>query len=729
MTSKKIEKGKLPVAILWHQHQPYYKNSSGIFQMSWVRFHATKDYLDLLLLLKEFPEIKQNFNFVPSLISQIQDYAEGNAKDLVWELSEKSADLLEAEDKKKILKQFFLINTNNMIKPYHRYYQIYLKVRDLLKEDNLEGFLNVLSVEEYRDLQIWYNLAWIGMESRKRSKINKLFQKGKNFTEADKKILFQEVQSIMGQIVKWIKKLWNNQQIEVSTSPFYHPILPLLCDNYIGRESSPAISLPQNQFSFPEDAESQIERGLDYMERLFGKQPKGIWPSEGGVSVESLEIMGRLGIEWAATDEGILANTLKEKFSQIQIYQPYLLDTGKNSIHLFFRDHYLSDAIGFVYSNWPYEQAVSDFVGRLRAIRNLIIENKGEEALSKSVVPIILDGENCWEYYEGDGKPFLRRLYESLRDDELLETVTFSEVMQRNKNPQRIQDIFPGSWINSNFNIWIGAEEDNKSWDILYQTRQFLVQQEKEGIYAEEKIRQAWEKIFIAEGSDWNWWYGEEHTSANDMEFDQLYREHLMEIYQLLDAEIPSSLYQTIKRVHFDRFESTMPKNFINPILDGWSTHFYEWVGAAVYELTNAPQSSMHQVSRILNSLYVGFNEHNLFVRLDFVSKPDPLTEFVIAIKRPKNITVVVSPLRGVIEKFEMKDEIQLKTNLIPNFKMNKILEMAILFQDLNILAGEVLGFQILVKLNGKLLENYPRMNLIDLEVPHPHYDLIEWSV
>ena len=697
--------------------------------MPWVRFHSTKDYLDLLLLLKDYPEIKQNFNFVPSLLSQIQDYSEKDEKDLVWELSEKPAELLEPEDKKKILDQFFLINTNNMIKPYPRYYQIYLKVKDLLKEDSLESFLNVLTMEEYRDLQVWYNLAWIGVESRKRPAIKKLFQKGKGFTEADKIIIFREIRSIMSQIVKSIKKLWDDNQIEVSTSPFYHPILPLLCDNFIGRESAPTMSLPQHQFAYPEDAERQIELGLGYMEKLFGRQPQGVWPSEGGVSMESLEIIARLGVAWVATDEGILANTLKEKFSQIQIYQPYMLDTGKNSINLFFRDHYLSDAIGFVYSNWPYEQAVSDFIGRLRAIRNLIIDQKGMDALSKSVVPIILDGENCWEYYEGDGKPFLRFLYEALRDDDLLETVTFSEVLQRQKNPQRIQHIFPGSWINSNFNIWVGAEEDNKSWDILSQTRHFLVQQEKEGLYAEEKIQQAWEKIFIAEGSDWNWWYGEEHSSANDMEFDQLYREHLMEIYQLLDAEIPSSLYQTIKRVHFDRFESSMPKNFINPILDGWSTHFYEWVGAAVYELKNAPQSSMHQVTRILNSLHVGFNEQNLFIRLDFLSKPDPLTEFVVAIKRPKNVTVVVSPLRGVLEMFEMKKEIQVKTNLIPSFKMKKILEIAIPFADLDILAGEVIGFQILVKLNGKLLEIYPRMNLIELEVPDRHYDLIEWSV
>ena len=213
------------------------------------------------------------------------------------------------------------------------------------------------------------------------------------------------------------------------------------------------------------------------------------------------------------------------------------------------------------------------------------------------------------------------------------------------------------------------------------------------------------------------------------MEFDQLYREHLMEIYNLLDAEIPAALYQTIKRVHFDHFESTMPKNFIHPLLDGWSSHFYEWVGAAFYEIGNVSQSTMHQVARILNALYVGFNELNLFIRLDFTSKPDPLSEFVIAIKRPLNMTIVISPLLGILAKYEMVDEVQVKTNLKPTFKMNKILEVAIQFKDLNIQAGEMIGFQILVKLNGKLLEEYPRMNLIELTIPDENYDLAEWSV
>jgi alpha-amylase/alpha-mannosidase (GH57 family) len=724
-----MKKDSLKVSILWHQHQPFYKNGSGEYQMPWVRFHSTKDYLDLLLVLKKFPGIRQNYNLVPSLLSQIIDYTQNGLKDTTWELSEESADNLDVKKKAEILKLFFQANINNMIKPYPRYYELYLRMKDIIKDGHIEKSTDAFSAAEYRDLQVWYNLTWIGIESRKRENIQKLFIKGRNFSEADKKILFHETTQIMKQIISTFKELWHKDQIEISTSPFYHPILPLLCDNSICRESAPSLNLPKNQFIHPEDAEEQIVNALNYIEKNLGRKPSGIWPSEGAVSMEALDILARQGIKWSATDESILANTLGEKFSHSSIYMPYLLDTGRNQINLFFRDHYLSDAIGFVYSNWPYEQAVSDFINRLHVIRKLLIDQYGKNSLERLVVPIILDGENCWEYYEADGKPFLRLLYEKLTEDSTLETATFNQVLKAPLKPHKLTHIYPGSWINSNFNIWIGSEEDNKSWDILAQTRDFLVKQENEGIHSDESIRQAWEKIYIAEGSDWNWWYGEEHSSANDMEFDQLYREHLIDIYRMLDQEIPAILYQTIKRIHFDRFESTKPRNYIYPIIDGKSSHYYEWVGAALYEIGKTPQTAMHQVANILNCLYVGFSEERLFLRIDFLKKPDPLVEFILAIKRPKNVTIVISPLRGIIEKYEMEDEILVKSNLKPSYRLGKVLEVGIPFQDLNIPKDETIGFQILVKLSGKTLEEYPRMNLIELGIPSNDYNLVEWTV
>ncbi len=720
---------KLALAILWHQHQPYYKNTTGLYQMPWVRFHSTKDYLDMLLVLQEFPAVKQNINLVPSLLLQIQDYAENGAKDNIWVLSEKPPEKLSPEEKKQILENFFLANVNSMIKPYPRYYELYLKHRTYQKSNTIDKQIAAFSEADYRDLQVWYNLTWVGIISRQRPEIAGLFKKGHSFTEGDKKLLFREIRRIMGEIIPLHKKMWESGQIELSTSPFYHPILPLLCDNYIARESSPGISLPRHHFVHPEDAEAQVVNGLNFFEKLFGKRPMGMWPSEGSVSVQALNIIARQGIQWVATDEGILAKSLKQNYSHTRIYQPYLLTMENNQINLFFRDHYLSDAVGFVYSNWKAEQAVEDLIHRVVSLRKRLVDTYGEEWLSNFVVPIILDGENCWEYYEEDGKPFLRRLFTALSDHPLIETVTLGEMLSRNRKREKLSSLHPGSWINSNFDIWIGSEEDNKAWDVLAETREFLVREEKTGMHGEDVVKKAWEQIYIAEGSDWNWWYGDEHSSANDLEFDQLYRGHLMEVYRLFGKDIPTILFQTIKRVHFDRFVSTRPKNFIHPVIDGKSSHFYEWVGAAVYEVGKTAQTAMHQVARILDKIYVGFDDRHLYLRIDFLQRPESLTEFVLAVKRPRNLTVVISPLRGVVEKYQLKGEMLEKASLKPQFKLDRILEIAIPFRELGVKPGELLGFQLQVKLKGQPLEEFPRINLIEVEVPNEDFELVEWSV
>lgn len=700
-----------------------------MYQMPWVRFHSTKDYLDMLLVLREFPDIKQNFNLVPSLLYQIQDYAQNGMKDNIWELTEKPARELTADDKKEILSNFFLANITGMIKPYNRYYELYIRYKYYLRSDPVDKQLAAFTTEDYRDLQVWYNLCWMGMESRKRPEIDRLFKKGRAFSEEDKNVLLNQTREIMGEIIPAYKGMWESEQIELSTSPFYHPILPLVCDLEVAREASPSLPLPEYQFAHPEDAEMQVIKASEYFEHLFGRRPRGMWPSEGSVSKQALEIIARQGVEWVATDEGILKNTLKDEYTHHRIYQPYLLETGLNQIHIFFRDHYLSDAIGFIYTKWPAEKAVKDFIKRVHTIRQMLIANYGENSLDNHVVPVILDGENCWEFYDQDGKPFLRKLYQALSEDSYIQTVTLGEALRRNKNSHTLTRLHPGSWINSNFNIWIGAKEDNKAWDVLTQARNFLVNQQKMGLYSEEVLAQAWEKIYIAEGSDWNWWYGDEHSSANDLEFDQLYREHLMDVYRLLGHDVPTVLYQTIKHVHFDRFVSNRPKNFIYPVLDGRSTHFYEWVGAAVYQVDKTPQIAMHQIIRILDRLYIGFDTRHLYLRVDFLQRPDPLAEFVLAVRRPHLLTIVISPLRGVIEKFKMGDQTQHKNSLKPAYKLDKILEAAIPFEELEVTDGDVLGFQLQVKLSGQPIEEFPRINLIDIEVPGEDFEMIEWSV
>ncbi len=724
-----MSKAKLNVGFLWHQHQPYYKNAKGYYNMPWVRFHGTKDYLDMLLVLQEFPNVKQNINLVPSLLWQIQDYVENNAKDNIRLLTEIPAGDLAPEDKEAILENFFLANVQTMIKPYRRYYELYLKYKHDARYVSVRDRIDSFDEQDFRDLQIWYNLTWIGQLSRKRTEIEKLFQKGQNFDEDDKTVLMEETRKILADIVPLHKKLWDEGQIEVSTSPFYHPILPLLIDSNIAKRSNAQTPLPSPAFKHPEDAEHQVQKGLEYFESLFGRKPVGVWPSEGSVSADAAQLVARYNINWIATDEAILSHSVKEKLKSNRIYQPHYFQGKNRSIHIFFRDHYLSDTIGFVYSNWNEDRAVEDFISRLHAVRKRIIDEDSENALQHHIVSVILDGENCWEYYQNDGRSFMRKLYQRIAEDELLHSCTFSEFLNTQPQIPKLYDVFPGSWINHNYNIWIGSEEDNRAWELLKQTRDFLVQREKEGVLDSESLTEAWEHIYIAEGSDWCWWYGDEHSSAHDMEFDQLFREHLMRVYEIAGEEIPTALYQTIKQTHFDRFASIHPLGFIHPSIDGKNTHFYEWVGAAVYDGSKTPQTAMHQVSRIIDKFYVGFNKENLFLRIDFFDKPEILYEFVLAAKTPRQITVVMSPLRGVIEKFETKNETTEKKLLEPSFKLGKIFEVALPFKELGLDEGEFLGFQLHIKQNGQQVEIFPHTNIIEVEVPDKFYELREWSV
>jgi alpha-amylase/alpha-mannosidase (GH57 family) len=287
--------------------------------------------------------------------------------------------------------------------------------------------------------------------------------------------------------------------------------------------------------------------GISLYEKTFGKKPKGMWPSEGSVSETILPLVVKAGINWIATDEEILyLSLLMKKEGEARnttrgsgtLYKPYQIATGDKKLSILFRDHTLSDLIGFVYSNWDANQAASDFIQRLHQIRKDIPESE----LSASVVTIILDGENCWEYYKNDGHDFLAALYTKLSEDRLLRTATISEFLESPVKPQKLSGLFAGSWINHNFRIWIGHPEDNLAWDLLTKTREALVdfgKQKGQNPESEKILQAAWREIYIAEGSDWNWWYGDEHQADGIEEFDRMFRSHLLYVYELIGSDPP----------------------------------------------------------------------------------------------------------------------------------------------------------------------------------------------
>ncbi|MBI5344115.1 MAG: glycoside hydrolase, partial [Deltaproteobacteria bacterium] len=462
-------------------HQPLYKDPlTGEYLMPWALLHGTKDYYDMAAILDEFPEVHQTFNLVPSLIEQLNDYAAGRATDTYRSLSLKPAQKLTRADKAFLLKNFFQANWDNMIRPVGRYWELLRKRGASNEPDAIETALRYFSGQEYLDLQTLFNLVWIDPEIIRRDRfLTDLLLKGKSYTEAEKTGLLDKQIEIIKMILPKYRELYDKGIVELTTSPYYHPIMPLLNDSDSAKVAMPYAAMPRERFLHPEDAAAQLKKGMALFEAAFGRRPKGLWPPEGSVSFEVLPMIREEGIDWIASDEEILANTLRKPVRRDPaghchdplIYKPYTVPAGDGQLAVFFRDHVISDRIGFDYAKMRPEDSADELVARLMHIRGLVNDP------SDHIVPIILDGENAWENYRNDGRDFLVALYSKLSRHPHLQCVTFSEFMANGglKGQERLQWLYPGSWINHNFKVWIGHAEDNTAWDYISAARDALV--------------------------------------------------------------------------------------------------------------------------------------------------------------------------------------------------------------------------------------------------------------
>jgi alpha-amylase/alpha-mannosidase (GH57 family) len=610
------------VVILWHQHQPFYKDLvTGEYRLPWVRLHALKDYYGMVKLLDEFPNVHQTFNLVPSLITQIQDYAAGTAHDPFLQVAARPANDLTPEERRFALQYLFQANPVNMIGRYPRYKELWDRFR--ATGENPDRAARDFAAQDFTDLQVLSQLAWFDEFFLEGPRIAALVTKGRDFTLDEQKFVITRERERIGEVLPAHAAAAKQGRIEISTSPFYHPILPLLCDTNQGAVSSPGLPLPQDRFRHPEDAREQLLRGLNLHEQVFGVRPQGVWPSEGSVSEEVLGIAQSLGVNWMATDEGVLGRSLGVHFGRDgggrlpghlaeKLYTIYRFENGNTQMHMIFRDHTISDLVGFVYSSMPAQDAANHLMHNIRRAAEPVI-NAGRDA----VIPIILDGENAWEYFPRSGREFLRRFYDQLGNTPGIEAVTVSEAIARQKDKPVLRSLVPGSWIDANFNVWIGAPEDNKSWDYLYKARKCYAETGHHSREAQRKL--AFEELMIAEGSDWNWWYGPEHHSANDRDFDQLYRKHLANVYHLLGASPPDYLSHPISGVE-SRPEFTPQTNYIHPRITGDGIRYFEWMGAAVYTADHRA-GAMHGRRFLVDSVHAGIDESNVYGRLDFAGK------------------------------------------------------------------------------------------------------------
>ncbi len=619
-----MAQGKIRLLLLWHMHQPFYKDLvSGEYRLPWVRLHALKDYYGMVKLLDEFPQVHQNFNIVPSLVAQIEDYNSGIFKDPFWEVAAKPASQLSLEERHFALTYFFQAHGERMIGRYPRYRRLWEQVR-AAGPDPANAAITC-SERDYRDLQVLSQVAWFDEYYLEDPTVKALIEKEQGYTEEDQRFIMSKQHEILKGVLPAYRDAASRGSVELSATPYYHPILPLVCDTNTGRESVAGLPLPTERFRRPEDAEEQIRRALDAHERTFGVRPAGMWPSEGSASDEVLGIAAQAGIKWMATDEGVLGRSVGHEMSRDgdgfldqssaeKLYNIYRWERDGQSMNMVFRDHRISDLLGFVYAGMNASEAAGHLLNNIKRAAAPVTDSGRDAVLS-----IILDGENAWESYEGNGREFLRRFYDGLQRESQIEPITISEAIER-QHPEsfgKLRGLVPGSWINANFNVWIGAPEDNKAWDYLNQAREFYDANASRAKDDDRKL--AYEELLIAEGSDWNWWYGPEHHSANDHDFDELYRKHLSNVYTTLGGVPPDHLARPISGA-LTRSTFVPQTAYVRPIIDGQVSSYFDWMGAAMFS-SDRRSGSMHGKLFVLEAVHAGIDEEHLYARLDFAAK------------------------------------------------------------------------------------------------------------
>jgi len=629
---------RVHLVICWHMHQPQYRDpSTGRYVMPWTRLHALKDYWGMVKLLEEFPGVHMTFNVVPALGAQLEEFASGQFDSPWFRLAFAPAEELEPDHKAEILIRAFQLNHDTMMRRWPRFVELFERVREIGAADAAEEF----GPREWCDLQVLSQLAWMDEEYLEHDPVvSALAHRGGNYSEQDKTQLKEKELELLRLVLPEYRAAAGRGQIEISTTPYFHPILPLLCDSDVARVANPYTPLPQPAFRHPEDAREQLVRARAFHERVFGQPPIGLWPSEGSVSMDALGIAADLGFQWFATDEGILGRTLGVWFGRDasglpslpeKLYTPWKFQIGERQMVGLFRDHYLSDLVGFVYSRMPATLAAEDLYRRIRAIGERVPpQTSGGRPLT---VSLILDGENAWEYFLDNGRDFLREFYRRVQADPDILPLTISEAIAQAGEIPTAGPIAPGSWINANFDVWIGHREDVQAWDWLREARDFYSRAaerraaRREDAPTQEQLAEAYDALLAAEGSDWCWWYGPEHSSASDAEFDALYRNHLTAVYAALGAEAPEYLAHPIKRIA-ERALVVAPTSYLQVKVDGRESSYFEWLGAGLYSADRS-SGAMHGRVYYLHELQYGFDDENLFVRVDpFAEALAELSEF-----------------------------------------------------------------------------------------------------
>ena len=713
------------VAVLWHMHQPSYRDPlDGTFILPWVRLHALKDYWGMVELLAETPQVRVTFNLVPSLLDQLDAYVSGEAREAELRLGLAPADRLDESEKVYLLRAGFMAHPENLIGRFPRFAELLALRGPRNDEASLRMAAPRFGAAEMRDLQVLSKLAWFDLDWREKdAALRTLIAKGRDYTEEDKRVLAERERALLAAVVPAYRRAADEGRIELSASPYYHPILPLLCDSDVHREAHPGAYVPR-RFRHPEDAADQIRRAVDRHTQVFGRPPAGMWPSEGSVSEEAVTEMARAGLRWTASDEGVLERSVQRPLHRDSrgtahpvdlLYRPWIRRTPAGEIGMLFRDRTLSDLIGFSYSGSDPEHAAHDLLERIRRIGDTWTR---EGQPGDPVVPIILDGENAWEHFREGGRTFLRLFYAGLQGDPRLRAVTMSDAMAAG-TPQELPRVFAGSWIHADFSVWIGHADDRRAWDFLGAARDSLAAAEKEGTVAAPALERAREAFRAASGSDWCWWYGDDHSSENDYEFDRLFRRHLRAVYEAIGLTAPEALSETLITTRHHEVRQSRPAGEVTPVLDGEITSPDEWAAAGLHRvpLTGA----MHRGAQGIRAVRFGADRRHLSVLVEPTtgSLRDLVraAEVVVIFPGPESLRYRVrredAPARVIREVWTEMGWIAGETRA--QAAVGSVLELGIPLRELNPGPGQRLEFRVLVVQNGTELERHPETGPIEL--------------
>lgn len=670
----------LELGFVWHMHQPDYRDASGIMQMPWVFLHAIKDYYDMPWMLARYSKLKATFNITPPLIEQINLYTEDIQKnDKFFDLWMKHPSELSEIDRQWMIKMCKSAPYETMIEPIEPYRHLY--------------YHEEYSDNDLFDMELWFLLAWCGVYLRTTNEIvQSLLARQGAFSFEDKRQLIDTLGRFISTIFPYYTKLQKSGAISLSTTPLNHPILPLLVDMNNATIANPSTNLPEHPLSLESDAKLQISKAQELYRKTFGIDAVGFWPAEGAVDERTVELYRDAGLKWIATDEVILFKSLGSD-NRDALYHSY----KHNGVTIGFRDHGLSDLIGFTYRFWEPQKAADHFISALHSIHT-----GGENRR----VFVILDGENAWEFYHNNAFDFFDALYRKLTHTDWCELVGMDEVSQKESRP--LPHLAPGSWIHGEFNTWVGHAEKSRGWELIYMTKRDY-QRHKEHIdeVTKSKIK---EHFLAAECSDWFWWYGDDHSTDFGAEFDELFRSHLIEIYKLMSIAPPYDLYTPIISDRSSEDFLLKPKFTIEPTINGVHNTFFEWVGSGLVDETKL-FSTMDRVRGPVETIRYGQNKKMFFCAFEGDIERLKKSNSLHVLIEPYNIHFNINPTPLCREKKYTKEY----DGIVLEVACDSWLELSIDFSSLVDVKEIQLRFEI--EQDGIIVQTLPGYGELEIDL------------